>query len=49
MYISARGTEFVVCESLSRIMLNSLLFTIVSGYYVETKDSESVQRPHRPS
>jgi len=30
-------------------MLDSLLFTLVSGYYVETKGSESKERPHGPS
>ena len=39
----------VVCESSSRTMLDSLLFTLVSGYYVETKGSESKLRPHGPS
>ena len=49
VYIDARGTEFVIRESLSRTMLDSLLFTLVSGYYVETKGSKSEKRPHGSS
>ena len=40
-------------EKLSKIRglrsLDSLLFTLVSGYYVETKGSKSKERPHGPS